>query len=712
MAVQVFVLFAIAAFTTPSADAGRLRGKGRETPIRKVVNMMQAMQVKVGEEQVKEEKLFDKFMCYCKTNQGKLSASIAAANDKIPQLEAQVKEVEALKGQLESELKKHQEDRANAKQAISEATAMREKEEKEFAASSTDLKNNIAALGKAIPALEKGMGKEMFIQTKVASTIQQLVLAGQPRRTYDREALTEFLQSGEQSGSLSAGSGEIVGILKQMKADMEADLTESTDTENAAIASFESLISAKKKEVAAATAAIEEKTSRLGEVKVQAVSLKYDLKDTEKGLASDQKLLDKLNKDCEQRQKDFAIAKKSFAEELVALADTIKMLNSDETQALFRKTAAARFVQIDGNTALSFIQVNSMSGFPDEAIASLKAVAANKQGSPRVAMLAKRALAAARHAHKSSKGFEKVEKLIDDMITLLGEDQKVDDMKKDHCEKELAKEERNKELTGRDIEAKQSDIDNTQDQIKQVTSEIETLKQGIIDLDKAVAEATEQRKTEHEDHNTFLSDQNAAIEVLGMAKERLNKFYNPGGSASSAASAAAASSAIQTSSSDTAEDFFGPSFVQTNSENNDDSGISAQQQQPAAGQESSGVIMAINQIQADIEKEIVAADMTEKNSQADYEEMMQVSAEKRMNDAQSITEKSGVLAGLEEDLQKHQAKHEELTTMLKDIMQVIANLHAECDFLLQYYDQRKVARAGEAEAMKKAKAVLNGANFS
>ena len=68
------------------------------------------------------------------------------------------------------------------------------------------------------------------------------------------------------------------------------------------------------------------------------------------------------------------VARKSFADELIALADTIKMLNSDETQALFRKTAAARFVQIDGNTALSFIQVNPLS--PDEVIASLKGVAA------------------------------------------------------------------------------------------------------------------------------------------------------------------------------------------------------------------------------------------------------------------------------------------------------------------------------------------------
>merc|ERR1719326_2644638 len=117
---------------------------------------------------------------------------------------------------------------------------------------------------------------------------------------------------------------------------MQQDLKESTEEENSAISAFQALISAKKKEVAAATRAIEEKESRLGDVKVQSVQLKHDLKDTETALASDQKLLDKLNKDCEQRQKDFAVSKKMFAEEMVALADTIKLLNSDETQAMFR----------------------------------------------------------------------------------------------------------------------------------------------------------------------------------------------------------------------------------------------------------------------------------------------------------------------------------------------------------------------------------------
>jgi len=42
----------------------------------------------------------------------------------------------------------------------------------------------------------------------------------------------------------------------------------------------------------------------------------------------------------------------------------------------------------------------------------------------------------------------------------------------------------------------------------------------------------------------------------------------------------------------------------------------------------------------------------------------------------------------------------------------IANLHGECDWLLKYFDVRKEARTGEIDSLKKAKDVLNGADYS
>merc|ERR1719440_685088 len=44
--------------------------------------------------------------------------------------------------------------------------------------------------------------------------------------------------------------------------------------------------------------------------------------------------------------------------------------------------------------------------------------------------------------------------------------------------------------------------------------------------------------------------------------------------------------------------------------------------------------------------------------------------------------------------------------------QYIQSLHNECDWLIQYFDVRKDARASEVDALEKAKAVLSGADYS
>merc|ERR1719502_691016 len=115
---------------------------------------------------------------------------------------------------------------------------------------------------------------------------------------------------------------------------------------------------------------------------------------------------------------------------------------------------------------------------------------------------------------------------------------------------------------------------------------------------------------------------------------------------------------------------------------------------------------------ADLDKEMQEADVEEKDAQAEYEEMMKDSAEKRVTDSKSITEKEGTKADDEANLQKLGT---ERTAKMKEALAtvtVIEDLHKDCDWLLQNFDTRKEARAGEVDALKKAKAVLSGADFS
>merc|ERR1719183_20772 len=115
------------------------------------------MQKKIADEGKKKEEAFHKYMCYCDNADSTLGKSISDAQTKIPQVESSIKEGAAAKKQMEADLKDAQVSRVEAKDTIAQATAIREKEAAAFAAKKSELDTNIAALSKAIPAIEKGM---------------------------------------------------------------------------------------------------------------------------------------------------------------------------------------------------------------------------------------------------------------------------------------------------------------------------------------------------------------------------------------------------------------------------------------------------------------------------------------------------------------------------------------------------------------------------
>merc|ERR1719331_359451 len=106
------------------------------------------------------------------------------------------------------------------------------------------------------------------------------------------------------------------------------------------------------------------------------------------------------------------------------------------------------------------------------------------------------------------------------------------------------------------------------------------------------------------------------------------------------------------------------------------------------------------------------AETSEKDAQADYETMMKDSATKRAEDSKMLAGKESTLADMQASLA---SSKDTLTSTSKELaatLQYIQSLHAECDWLIQYFEVRKEARAGEVESLKTAKSVLSGADFS
>jgi len=674
-------------------------------PIRKVVTMLQNMQTKITAEGEKKEKIFDEYMCYCKNADGTLGKSISAAENKIPQVEAAISEGAAEKKQLESELKEAQVSRVEAKDTIAEATAIREKEAAAFAKKETELKTNLAALGKAIPAIEKGMGGA-FLQTTAASTLRAISVNVDMDGS-DRDILASFLSEGT---NYAPQSGEIVGILKTLDDEMSKDLSDTTTTEKTAITDFESLVAAKKKEIDALTKAIESKTMRIGELGVSLAEAANDLEDTKEGLAEDKKFLADLDKNCATKEAEWEEYKKMMGMEMVALADTIKVLNDDDALELFKKT-------LPSSAASSFVQVQvTASAMRQRAVAALRH---GKKHDPRLDLI--------EMAMKGKKmGFEKIIKMIDDLVVDLKAEQGVDDDKKAYCLAEFDKAEDKLKGLNLDISDLEKAIADATESIATLKSEIEALEDGIKALDKSVAEATSTRKEEHDDFVETLAANNAAKDLLAFAKNRLNKFYNPkmykappkrelseeeqltlsmGGTLAPTAApggiAGTGISAAQIRAHNAAKEAAAPPPPPE-----------ANLAYKKSGESSNGVIAMIDMIVADVDKEIQTMEVEEKDAQKDYETFMADASDKRAEDSKAITDKSSAKAEMETTLQTDKETKTSTQMEAMETTKYIGGLHEECDWLLKYYDARKEARTGEIDALGKAKAVLSGADYS
>merc|ERR1719247_3759406 len=130
------------------------------------------------------------------------------------------------------------------------------------------------------------MGGSALIQMTGGDRLKKIVESRPNVDEQDRRNVMAFLQ---ENGDYAPASGQIVGILKGMKDDMEAELKEPIATEEKAIAGFGDLKASKEKEIEMATEAIETKTGRSGEVAVSAVQTKDSLEDTTDELSDTEK---------------------------------------------------------------------------------------------------------------------------------------------------------------------------------------------------------------------------------------------------------------------------------------------------------------------------------------------------------------------------------------------------------------------------------------
>jgi chromosome segregation ATPase len=127
----------------------------KESPIQRVVKLLQEMKAQLEKEVSGDAELYDKMVCWCETNDKEKTKAIADADTSLNDLQADIESRAAREGQLGTKIAALKEELAQKKAALKKATEIREKERAEFYAEENEAVQAVTMLKNAIQILSK-----------------------------------------------------------------------------------------------------------------------------------------------------------------------------------------------------------------------------------------------------------------------------------------------------------------------------------------------------------------------------------------------------------------------------------------------------------------------------------------------------------------------------------------------------------------------------
>jgi chromosome segregation ATPase len=651
----------------------------KNRPVTKVITLLKDMLKQLEKEAEEDEEIYDQLACWCETNDKEKTKSIADAEASIEDLTNKIEELTASSARLGTEIKNLEKEVAENQEALDSATAIRQKELAEFNAEEKDALAAISALKSAVTVLGKHHGGA-FLQVSsstmsgIAASVQmQLAKHSEVFKGvlthHERRALAAFIQSPADyfdaeptfKQSYAPQSGEIFGILNQMKESFETNLADSQKEEMTNQKAYEDLKAAKVEEIKAGQDQIDKKTQELASTDEKLAESKENLEDTKKSLAADEEFLMMLKEKCSGTDAEWEERQKTRQLEMEACSKALAVLSSDDAHDLFTKTFNPAFVQTESK---------AKSERRSKASSLLKAVA-NKLNSPRLAAIATKVRLDA---------FVKVKKAIDDMVAQLLKE-KADEIKhKDFCVEEFNSNQLQTEKKDREKEDLLALIEDLELTIKTLTAEIDTLKSEVAELQVQMKRAGENREKENKEFQQTVADQRASQKLLGAALSILKGFYEK------------KAALLQ-------QEPAGPPPPP---------GFKEYKKNESAG----GVMGMIQQIINDAKAMEADAIRSEEDAQKAYEDFVKETNASIEAKTKGIINKSEEKAKGETDLTQANTDKEAVLLELEQLSNYNAELHQSCDFVMKNFEIRQTARDEEIEALKQAKAILSGADFN
>jgi len=674
----------------------QLEGSG--TPVTRVVNLLKEMTQTLQKEMDEDEELFEKLECWCNTGKYDKKESIAAGESKFEQLTNANEEGFARSKALATQIKELGEQIVGDKEELATATKKREEQLQVFQGMETDSIQAIENMKAALIILNKhhdaAFPQLSFLQLKrqvPADALGERKMEGfmqsegMVEGPSDDRATQKFLQTVDTSNSkqwsvsevslvkkalkqasafaqthnsyypsYSSQSGEIVGVIKQMKETMEADLKEAQGQESEAAATFAELRKAKLAAIEAAEKMEEQKEAEKADTDNLIAEAKEDLGQTEQALVEDKKYLANLEKMCSEGDSAFEKRKASRLEEIKAVTETIEILTGDEARDAMTGT-------------YSLLQTSEQNSRRKAAAALIRNIGV-KSHDQAMALLA---------TTVELDAFTKVKKAIDDMVSTLKQQQADEVKKNDYCKNEI----QSNDMTIAKTEDLRDDINaqigSLESKIVTLSKEITQAKADIAQAQIELQRASQDRQVENLDFQKTIADQTTTIEILHKAMDRLAQFY------------------------DSVE------FAQMKKQTPP---VAQMEYKPNKG--AGGVMSMIEKLIYDAKDLMKNSRASESGAQAAYEALVADTNDTVDSLMKEVSTKTEALAKAKKDKINAEGDLTDTIDELEGLMKYNADLHAECDYVLKNFDVRQTARGEEITALQQAKQILDGANLS
>jgi len=681
-----FAFLAGLALTHASVDTG-------DKTITKVVKLLQNMLQKSKEDGKKERDLFAKFKCYCDENEREKTSSIEDLTKEMGVLTSKIEELQGSTGMLSTDCAKLTALIDANKAARKEAEEIRKKENEEYVASKADMKAAIGQMNEAIDALaevgadqtlgDAARDNKKFMAgfkgaslTNLGSQVKEALIAASAFMTPEQHGVSSVFLQAPFTGSYSSQSGQIVGLLKNMRETFKTNLATSDSQETASAAQHKKFMKVKVKEFEEMTGSLDDKQEMLGSNDDDISGKKEQLQAAKEQKASDEEFLEKLLGICSVKSSEFSARKSARANEDAAVAEAIAILNSDSAFDTFAKSDATS----TGGTSATFVQLRSVHLHKPAAVSLAKQLQTIVSGSSSARVNKIAAMV------KKGNPFAEVLVQIEKMLKLNIEEGKVDKEHLDWCKDERTENNDNLDSKVGQIDTLSGEIDELSTTINDpetgLKSQLKSTEVSLTTCISAQKAETQDRMEANSNYQNSVKNLVSADELLSKAVKVLKKYYDALAKKIAAENAAL----LQNREDPSPPETFGTFEGQSNKGNS--------------------AIEMLEFILQSTRKEEHDAHSDEESAQHAYEDSMQGLKDEEASLEQNLANIQKLLADKEEE---HLLKKEELKKVVGEKVSIenyLTKIKPGCDFITTNFEDREKNRVTEAEALEKARGLI------